>query len=269
MIPGLQQWREVLYHAGNDHWTPLIMNHAVPSMSRFLGSDKNFLVDPNDQEPYMAALQGVFAWQEVLSPRTLAQVMVEAVFPKWHSVLHQWLTVVGPNQEIGQWFEWWRDAVFPAAILAQPSIEAEFDRGHQMINTALDLGSKAATQLPTPEDTARAAAAAAAAQAQPPPAPVQAPPPPQEPPTVRHLVEEWCVENDLQLVPEKKVLHSAGPLYRITAAGDGRNGTLVCFQGERLLALQRRGPEMMEIPIEWEDADARDALLEMAWYNVK
>jgi tuftelin-interacting protein 11 len=43
----------------------------------------------------------------------------------------------------------------------------------------------------------------------------------------------------------------------------------VCFQGERLLALQRRGPEMLEIPIAWEDADARDALLEMAWHNVK
>jgi tuftelin-interacting protein 11 len=107
-----------------------------------------------------------------------------------------------------------------------------------------------------------------------PPAAVPAPPPPppEEPAvvTVRQQVEEWCVENDLQMLPEKRVLHPAGPLYRITAAGHGKNGTLVCFQrGERLLALQRRGAEMLEIPIVWADADARDALLEMAWHNVK
>ena len=275
LVPGLQQWREVLCPAaGNDHWTPLIMNHVLPSMARFLRSDQNFLVDPNDQAPYMAALQGVFAWQEVLSPRTIAQVMVEVVFPKWHNVLHQWLTVVGPNQEIGQWFEWWRDAVFPAEVRAQQAVQDEFDKGHQMINTALDLGSQAATQLPAPAaaqassrtgDEKRAAAAAPAARA---PAPALL----DEHPavvTVRQQVEEWCVENDLQMLPEKRVLHAAGPLYRITAAGHGKNGTLVCFQGERLLALQRRGPEMLEIPIDWADADARDALLEMAWHNVK
>lgn len=268
VVPGLQQWREVLCPSpNNDHWTPLIMNHVLPSMARFLQSDDNFVVDPNDQAPYMSALQGVLAWQEVLSPRTIAQVIVESVFPKWHRVLHQWLTVVGPNEEIGQWFEWWRYAVFPAEVGSQPAIQAEFTRGHKMIDTALDLGAHAAAMLPEPtapvEEDIKARAAPPAA----PPAP--APPAPEEPVTVRHLVEEWCVENDLQMLPEKKVLHAAGPLYRITAAGNGKNGTLVCFQGTRLLAIQRRGPEMLEIPIAWEDADARDALLEMAWHNVK
>jgi tuftelin-interacting protein 11 len=265
LVPGLRQWREVLCPGvGNDHWTPLIMNHVLPSMARFLNDEKNFLVDPNDQSPYMGALQGIFAWQDILKPRIIGQVMVETVFPKWHNVLHQWLTVVGPNEEIGQWFEWWRDSVFPADIQALKSIQDEFDRGHEMINAALDLGSQAATLLPAPS-RARAEKAQS-------PAPAPAPPPRpviEEVVTIRHKVEDWCVENDLQFLPEKKVLHSAGPLYRITAAGHGKNGVLVCFQGERLLALQRKGPDLVEMPIDWEDADARDALLEMAWYNVK
>jgi tuftelin-interacting protein 11 len=267
LVPGLQQWREVLCpRPDNDHWTPLIMNHVLPSMARFLRDDKNFLVDPNDQSPYMSALQGIFAWQDILKPRIIGQVIVEAVFPKWHNVLHQWLTVVGPNQEIGQWFEWWRDAVFPADILALKPIQDEFDKGHEMINTALDLGAQAATLLPAPSQPSRtemARSRPAAAPAQPQRAAIE------EVVTTRHRVEDWCVENDLQILPEKKVLHSAGPLYRITAAGNGKNGTLVCFPGEKLLALQRKGAEMVEIPIDWEDADARDALLEMAWHNVK
>jgi tuftelin-interacting protein 11 len=132
-----------------------------------------------------------------------------------------------------------------------------------MINQALDLGAKAATLLPAPSRTEK----------------IKSPPPPPVMPvttepiveesTFRHKVEDWCIENDLQFLPEKKVLHSAGPLYRITAAGNGKNGTLVYFKGDSLLAVQKKGAEQVDIRIDWENADARDALLEMAWHNVK
>jgi tuftelin-interacting protein 11 len=266
VVPGLQQWREVLRPSSdNDTWTPLIMNHVLPSMAKFLKNEKNFMVDPNDQAPYMSSLQGTFAWQDILKPRVVGQVLVETIFPMWHNVLHQWLTVVGPNQEIGQWFEWWRDDVFPAEIKALKSIQDEFEKGHQMINQALDLGSKASTHLPAPSSTPRRA------KASPPPAPATpaAKPPPVEEVSFRNKVEDWCIENDLQFLPEKKVLHSAGPLYRITAAGNGKQGTLVYFKGDRLVALQNKGTQKVEVGIDWENADARDVLLGMAWHNVK
>ncbi|RDL40800.1 Uncharacterized protein BP5553_00779 [Venustampulla echinocandica] len=266
VVPGLRQWQEVLCpSSSNDHWAPLIMNHVLPSMARFLKNPKNFIVDPNDQAPYMSALQGVFAWQDILKPRIIGQVIVEAIFPMWHDVLHQWLTVVGPNEEIGQWFEWWRDEVFPEDIKILPSIQAEFEKGHGMINQALDLGSKAATHLPAPSRISPPQKTPATPAK--PSAPQPAPPPPES--TFKHKVEDWCIENDLQFLPEKKVLHSAGPLYRITAAGNGKNGTLVYFKGDNLYAISKRGAEQTEIRIKWEDNDARDALLEMAWFNVK
>ena len=264
VIPGLQQWREVLCPTpNNDHWTPLIMNHVLPSMARFLKNTEYFMVSPNDQEPYMKALQGIFAWKDILKPRILAQVIIETVFPMWHSVLHQWLTVVGPNEEIGQWFEWWRDEVFPTELQSLKSIQVEFEKGHEMINQALDLGSKAATHLPAPSRTENVRS--------PPPAPVTPakPAPVVEETTFRHNVENWCLENDLQFLAEKKVLHPAGPLYRITAAGNGKSGTLVYFKGDSLTAVQKKGAEQGDIKIDWESADARDALLEMAWHNVK
>jgi tuftelin-interacting protein 11 len=265
VVPGLRQWREVLCpSSNNDHWTPLIMNHVLPSMARFLKNEKNFMVDPNDQAPYMSSLQGIFAWKDILKPRIVGQVIVETVFPMWHNVLHQWLTVVGPNEEIGQWFEWWRDEVFPEEIKSLPSIQSEFDKGHDMINQALDLGSKAATHLPAPSKRQHAL---------PPPAPTTpakpTPAPVAEESTFRHRVEDWCIENDLQLLPEKKVLHSAGPLYRITAAGNGKNGTLVYFKGDSLWAVSRKGADQVEIRIDWETETGRDALFGMAWLNVK
>jgi tuftelin-interacting protein 11 len=133
-----------------------------------------------------------------------------------------------------------------------------------MINAALDLGSKAATHLHAPSETQHAPPPVAPiTPAKPAPAPVV------EEFTFRHRVENWCIENDLQLLPEKKVLHSAGPLYRITAAGNGKNGTLAYFKGDSLWALSRKGADQVEIRIDWEKAEARDALLGMAWHNVK
>jgi tuftelin-interacting protein 11 len=264
VVPGLRQWREVLSTSSkNNPWMSLVMNHVIPSMARFLQNEKNFVVDPNDQGPYMSALQGIFAWTDILSPKVVGEVIGRTVFPGWHSVLHQWLTVVGPNEEIGQWFEWWRHDVFPDEIKNLPSIQKEFDKGHEMINQALDLGSLAATQLPAPSTRQRVS---------PPPAkttPDKSAPAPVEESTFKHKVEDWCIENDLQLLPEKKVLHSAGPLYRITAAGNGKNGTLAYFKGDSLWALSRKGAETAEVRIDWESPDARDALFGMAWQNVK
>ncbi|CAG8958266.1 hypothetical protein HYFRA_00000621 [Hymenoscyphus fraxineus] len=265
VVPGFKQWREVLCPTpGNDHWTPLIMNHVLPSMGRFLKNPKNFVVDPNDQAPYMSALQGVFAWEEILKAKVVGQVIVETVFPMWHSVLHQWLTEVGPNEEIGQWFEWWRDSVFPADIKKLPCLEAEFTKGHEMIIQALDLGSKVST-LPLPSTTHTPSR-----RTSPVPVPQPSKPPPQlEEQTFRQKLEDWCIENDLQFLPEKKVLHDKGPLYRITAAGNGKNGALAFFRGEGLVVLSKRGSETVEVGIKWESDEARDALLEMAWFNVK
>lgn len=265
VIPGLEQWRIVLCpNPGNDHWTPLIMNHVLPVMGKFLKNPEYFMIDPNDQTPYMKTLEGVLAWKNILKPRVLAQVIVETLFPMWQNILHQWLTVVGPNQEIGQWFEWWRDSVFPDDIKSLKSIQVEFEKGHDMINHALDLGSAAATQLPAPSKSTRVSKSPPAA-----PTPAKKAAPVVEEVTFRHRIEDWCIENDLQFLAEKKVLHSAGPLYRITAAGNGKNGTLAYFKGDSLVAISKKGPEQVELRIDWESEAARDTLLGMAWQNVK
>ncbi|OAA57998.1 spindle pole body component [Niveomyces insectorum RCEF 264] len=78
--------------------------------------------------------------------------------------------------------------------------------------------------------------------------------------SIRHYVEEWCMANDLQFVPERKVVHAAGPLYRLTARGDGKGGVLAYFKGLRLYAETKKGP--VEIRVDREEDWTK--LLEMA-----
>jgi len=267
LTPGLQQWREVLQRPGKkDLWTPLIMNHVLPRIAHFLKDPRNFAVDPQDQEPFLKSLYGVLAWQDILGAKSVGQVIVEVVFPMWHSVLHQWLTGSSQNyEEIGAWFQWWSDDVFPEAIRNLKSIQHEFQKGTEMINQALDLGSRAATNLPAPSYSESSSKAEKAKSPAPIPAaraeiPVEV--------SFRDRVEEWCQENDIFFVPERKVMHAQGPLYRITAAGDGKSGgVLVYFKGDRLIVAQKK--DAMDLAINWEDELSKDALIGMAHQNVR
>ena len=283
VIPGFKSWREVLSPSHKtDHWKPLIMNHVLPSMGSFLSNPKYFVVDPQDQAPYMPALSGVLAWEPILTTKVIGQVIIETVFPAWHDVLHQWLTVVGPNQEIGEWFQWWEDEALPENIRELPAVQAEFDKGQAMIEHALDLGANVSTDLPAPKTTKSSHKSTHKQHhiLPLPPKPTAPPPKPtaaQEEPNTKDEVESWSIDNDLQFLPEKKIMHAAGPLYRITAAGNGKNGVLVYFRGERVVAVQRKsgGGEdgeraWKEIDIKWAAGDeGRDVLLGMAWAGVR
>ncbi|KAK1760369.1 Tuftelin-interacting protein 11 [Echria macrotheca] len=249
VIPGFRKWKEVLRPSkSRDQWAPLVMNHLLPSMARYL--NKNFRVVPQDQEPYMEMLEGVFKWLEVISPSMIGEVLVSEVFPQWHEALYHWLLLDDADYgEIGQWFEWWQESVFPEEIKALPSIAAEFDKGTAMIDRALDLGERAKTELKPPE-RGPALQTRTEPKAKPKVQPVTVQPAvtnkQQEEVTFRHVMEDWCQENDLQFIPERKRVHAEGPLYRITARGDGRGGVLVYFKGDSLLA-ERRGDRVLEI----------------------
>lgn len=248
VIPGLAKWKEVLRPSrSQDQWKPLVMNHLLPSMARYLRA--KFKVDPQDQEPYLEMLTGVFEWLDVISASMIGEVVVAEVFPLWHDVLYQWLITDEANyEEIGQWFEWWKDEVFPDAIKSLPSITAEFQKGTALIEQALDLGDRAKTELQPPpagpalqipKSPSREKGHHRRAQRHQEP---QATPKKEEPPAVtfKSIVEDWCQANDLQFIPERKKVHAEGPLYRITARGDGKGGVLVYFKGDRLFAETRK-----------------------------
>ncbi len=260
VIPGLREWKDVLRPSREgDQWRPLVMNHILPSMSRYVKAQ--FRVDPLDQESYLEVVTGEFQWLDILSPAMIGEVMVADVFPMWQEVLYGMLTAENVDYEaVAQWCSWWVEEVFPEELRSLPSVAAEFEKGIIMINDALDLGDRARSELEPPQKG--------------PALPAEKAPPKRreahhskhrhhgttqhaaangesEEMSIRGFVEDWCENNELQFIPERKKVHAQGPLYRITARGDGRGGVLTYFKGIRLYAETKKGP--VEIRADRED----------------
>ncbi|KAK3305870.1 GC-rich sequence DNA-binding factor-like protein-domain-containing protein [Chaetomium strumarium] len=250
VIPGLKQWKDVLRPASGssssrDTWTPLVMNHLLPNMARYLRT--HFRVEPQDQQ--LDVLDKLFEWLDVVRPSMLGEVVVAELFPKWHDALYQWLLLDEANyEEIGEWFQWWQQEALPEEIKDLPSVVAEFEKGSAMIERALDLGENVRTELKPPErgpalntgrsdrrrerereeERQRRRLEAEKQEEDATKKPVEIP--------FRQVIEEWCQDKDLQFMPERSQVHAEGPLYRISMPG-AKRGVLVYFKGNSLFAL--------------------------------
>ncbi|KAK4034686.1 GC-rich sequence DNA-binding factor-like protein-domain-containing protein [Parachaetomium inaequale] len=266
VIPGLKQWKDVLRgqqhrkEKEKDTWTPLVLNHLLPSMARHLRA--HFRVEPRDQAPYAEVLDKVLEWTpDVLRPGVLGEVLVAEVFPAWHAALYQWLLLgeEADYNEIGAWFQWWQDEVFPAEIRALPSVVAEFEKGSAMIERALDLGGgRVASELAPPERGPALKTTASRREREKerevPVVVVQEAVDAKkaEEVTFREVIEEWCQRHDLQFVPERNRPHAEGPMYRISGL-EGKKGVSVYFKGNSLFALVKDHDGPIEIRRDRED----------------
>ncbi|KAL5606989.1 uncharacterized protein BROUX77_004182 [Berkeleyomyces rouxiae] len=132
-VPGLVAWRAVL----GKEWAPLLIGHVLPCMGRFLR--RHFRVDPSDQAPYVAILQGVLQWKDVLGTKTLGEVVSTQVFPMWHDKLNEWFSLQEVNfSEVADWFEWWNNDVYPPDIQSLSSVREEFEKGLARMERALE-----------------------------------------------------------------------------------------------------------------------------------
>lgn len=241
-MPGLDAWREVLRAALDD----VLLRHLLPRLAHHLITRLD--VYPPDQD--LAPLEAALAWRAHFKPAVMAQLLAAELAPKWLATLHQWLVSDDVNyEEVGQWFSWWK-AQIPDDIAAQKPLLDMWDQGLAMMNAALDLGADAKTQLPPPSaGPARplaappgtpAGGAGAGRGAAGPPSERKKEAPPAEA-TFKDVVEAWCAEESLLLMPLREAHDSTGmPLFRITASATGRGGAVVYFKGDVVWA-QKRG----------------------------
>ncbi|KAJ9666661.1 hypothetical protein H2201_003320 [Coniosporium apollinis] len=237
ILPGLDAWRDVLGPVLQE----TLIRHLLPRLAAHLSA--NFEIDPADQD--LSPLEHVLAWQRYFTPKILAQLLVAEFFPKWLNTLHLWLTAEPNYEEVGQWFSWWKQQ-FPDAVNAVPAVAAEWERGLAMMNEALDLGpERARTELARPAaGPARPVGGTAGTPKKHTPARsrevvVET--------TFRDVVEAWCAEESLLLVPLREAHELTGlPLFRITASATGRGGVLVYLKGDVVWAQDRRDKSLWE-----------------------
>jgi tuftelin-interacting protein 11 len=273
--PGLEHWLTLL---GPAEFNATLLRHVLPRLSSHLSA--TFDIDPADQD--LSPLETVFLWLPIFSSASLSssssssssasvsattifsRLLVAEFFPKFHSVLHLWLTTPTANfEEIGAWQAWWR-TVLPASLCSQKDVKSEFDKAIYTINLALDLqeqGRSMADALPAPAagpvrpvlvNTNKTATLTAATTTTTTATSTPTRDQKNNQETIlsfKDVAEEWCAENDLTLLPLREAHPATGtPLFRISASVSGKGGAVVFFRGD-MVWMQKKKREDGFVPV--------------------
>jgi len=233
VIPGIKLWKSF------PEIKELLVRHVLPRLSTRLRD--NLEIDPTDQN--LQPIEEVLAWTEVIPMAHIAELLNTRFFPKFYSTLHEWLRYEEANMtEISQWLNWWRHDVFPAEITDEPVIQAAWDKAFNLVNVALDLDAKELDTLPLPTNETSKAPSPEAPQLSKsvnaePPKPVHQ----VEEMAFKDVVEAWCAEENLLLIPLRKADEKTGfPLFRITASATGKGGIVIYFKGDIVYAQNKK-----------------------------
>lgn len=237
-VEGLEAWKEVF---GPGQLEDILVRHLLPRLALRLRDD--FDVNPGDQ--ILKPLEDVFKWIPFFKISTFIQLVEAEFFPKWLNILYQWLTAEPIFTEVQEWYMFWQD-VFPKELRGTPAIKSNFKKGLDMMNDALDLGQDAPTKLaPPPMEPLRPIKPETVA---PKPTPTKASSIPiSVGATFRDVVEDWCADHNLLLIPLRKAHEVSGaPLFRITASASGSGGSVVYFQGDVVWAQDKKNKGLWE-----------------------
>lgn len=260
LVNGIELWRDAL----GSEFDLCLRNHLLPRLARHLRED--FVVNPQDQD--LTALEDIFQWKNFFKPNVMGMMLVSDFFPKWHEILYIWLTNDPNHEEVGEWFSWWQTQI-PAEINDLAMVQDEWNKGLQTMDHALNLGDRAAAELPPPalptqsalptREAAVAEAAAAATAKQSAPAPQAKSRVTQEEPAFKDIVESWCMEQELIIRPLREAHPKNGlPLFRITASVTGNGGVVAYLQGDVVWVQNKKTKDV------WEPMGLEDQLVERA-----
>lgn len=258
VVGSIDLWREAL---GREVFDQALQTHLLPRLARHLRD--RFEVNPQDQD--LAPLEHVLQWKDQFAPKVLALLLVAEFFPKWHRILYIWLTHDPNFEEVAEWFTWWRGQI-PSELNEMAIVDDEWTKGLKMMDAAAQLGDRAAAELPPPEN-----ADVSASTKTPHPSEKErkkkkeeqkkkkAHPPVHEEVAFKDVVEEWCSEQGLILVPLREAHPQNGqPLFRITASATGKGGVVVFLRGDVVWVQNRKAKDV------WEPTALDDGLIARA-----
>ena len=255
LVNGIELWRDAL----GGEFDTCLRNHLLPRLARHIRED--FIVNPQDQD--LTALEDVLRWKDFFKPNVMGLLLVAEFFPKWHDILYIWLTNDPNYEEVGAWFTWWQSQI-PSELNELAIVEEEWNKGLHTMNLAAELGDRAARELPRPvtrgpaSTPTRVEAEAEAAARK------TAPVPPAQPAIVeeiafKDIVENWCAEQGLIMLPLREAHPKNGsPLFRITASASGKGGVVAYLHGEVVWVQNKKVKDL------WEPMGLEDALVERA-----
>jgi tuftelin-interacting protein 11 len=250
VIPQIGKWRQLL----GKEFDRVLVSHLLPKLAESL--KVGFEVNPADQD--LQPLLSVLEWKPFFRIEVMGELIAFRVMPKLLATLHSWLTAEPSYPEVGEWLDWIK-SVIPADINDVPAVLKLWDEMLVLVHTALDLGERAKTDLPLP----RAVGESPAPESPRPSKPVVKEPPAKqqevESTTFRDIVEAWCGDENLLLIPLRKAHDITGtPLFRITASASGQGGVVVYLKGDVLYAQNKKEKSL------WEPLGLEETLVQRA-----
>ncbi|KAL4808324.1 GC-rich sequence DNA-binding factor-like protein-domain-containing protein [Aspergillus unguis] len=258
-IRGFDLWKDAL----SSEFDTCLRNHLLPRLAAHLRND--FDVNPQDQD--LTPFETTLKWKDWFQPNVLGLLFVAEFFPKFHHILYIWLTNDPNYEEVAEWFTWWRSQ-FPAEINDLAIIDEEWNKALRTMDLAAQLGDRAATDLPAPStsttsSTKQAKQTTSLPQSQA-PQPSAPEPQPRKPKTVeevafKDILESWCTEEGLIMLPLREAHPQNGqPLFRITASATGKGGVVAFIQGDVVWVQNKKAKEV------WEPMGLEERLVERA-----
>ena len=248
-LPGLDRWSSLMGTEISD----VLVKYLLPRLAAYLTT--NFEVDPSDQK--LNALDAVLNWRSFFSPKIYARLMVAEFFPKLLAILHQWLS--SPDADISEttpWLDWWK-SVIPAEINGTKDVQSGWTDAQRMIDSAVDIlveGGDISKLTPPAagparpiakdenvkklRDESRTETGARSVITE---------------STYKDVVEAWCAEQDLTMLPLREAHAGTGaPLFRISASATGRGGVVVYLWNDTVMA-QKKGDKEVFQPYQLDD----------------
>ncbi|KAF2151078.1 TFP11-domain-containing protein [Myriangium duriaei CBS 260.36] len=248
-LPGLSQWSSLI----PSDLTDILIKHLLPRLAAHLSA--NFEIDPSDQQ--LTALDTVLAWKSYFTPKIYARLLIAEFFPKLMGILHQWISSPDVDlNEIIPWVEWWK-TVIPADINKTKDVQTGWSDAQRMIQGAVNILERGGdlSELAPPaagparpiakDDTIKRVRDEARTETGARKVVQEA--------SFKDLVEEWCAEHDLTMIPLREAhAASASPLYRISASATGKGGVVVYLKGDLVFAQKKGNRDVFE-PVGLED----------------
>ncbi|CAF9907463.1 MAG: hypothetical protein GOMPHAMPRED_005113 [Gomphillus americanus] len=219
----------------------LYTNHLVPKLAQYVDQIDYSPTLERRTEPEPSAdwpLRYLSNWHEMLGDMTMSHLLAAHFFPKLMKATHQWLLTGPVIDQIGSYTQFWHKGM-SEDLQKLPAVHKGWKRFSTMIGRAIDLGDSVARELTIPEEELSESDSVQKDNIQDldNTDDLNSSDDSMEPFTFRDILEGWCEERGLVLLPLHPAVTADGlPLYRITDGASARGGVRVYLQGDVIWA---------------------------------
>ncbi|XP_024404039.1 septin and tuftelin-interacting protein 1 homolog 1 [Physcomitrium patens] len=125
----LSPWKTVFDPA---NWEMLIVRSIMPKLIQAM---QEFVLNPAKQ--ILDQFHWVMAWVSAVPLHHMINILEANFFPKWHQVLHHWLSASPDYDEVTAWFVGWK-SLLPSELVANEKIRHHLSSALDLINQGME-----------------------------------------------------------------------------------------------------------------------------------